>query len=194
MTPPAPRTPRRRWRPGRSLLPLIAAAFALAAVLRIGDGIGLALALDTRSGASPTTCPDPAANTALLRALEDREQKLALREGIIADRAQALRLAEARIDERLATLIAAEDALSKTVAVADSGADADVSRLVTVYENMKPKEAAPLFEAMAPEFAAGFLARMRPEQAAAVLANLTPEVGYSISVIMAGRNAGAPGR
>jgi flagellar motility protein MotE (MotC chaperone) len=194
MKPPAARPPRRPWRPGRTLLPLIAGTFAVAAVMRIGDGVGLALALDAGTGGAATTCPDPAANAALLRALEDRDQKLSLREGIIADRAQALRLAEQRIDERLATLIAAENALSKTVAVADSGADADVARLVTVYENMKPKEAAPLFETMAPEFAAGFLGKMRPEAAAAVLANLTPEVGYSISVIMAGRNAGVPRR
>jgi flagellar motility protein MotE (MotC chaperone) len=78
------------------------------------------------------------------------------------------------------------------VAVADQAADADVTRLVTMYENMKPKEAAPLFEVMAPDFAAGFLARMRPDAAASVLAGLNPKTAYTISVIMAGRNAGVP--
>lgn len=45
---------------------------------------------------------------------------------------------------------------------------------------------------MAPDFAAGFLARMKPETAAAVMASLDPKFAYSVSVIFAGRNAGAP--
>ncbi len=45
---------------------------------------------------------------------------------------------------------------------------------------------------MAPEFAAGFLGRMRPDAAAAVLAGLKPDKAYSISVMIAGRNATAP--
>ena len=80
----------------------------------------------------------------------------------------------------------------RTVAVADQAAEADVARLVTLYESMKPKEAAPVFEAMAPDFAAGFLARMRPDSAAQVLAGLKPETAYAISLLMAGRNANAP--
>ena len=47
-------------------------------------------------------------------------------------------------------------------------------------------------KAMEPDFAAGFLGRMRPDAAAAVMAGLTPETAYSISVILAGRNATAP--
>ena len=68
----------------------------------------------------------------------------------------------------------------------------DLAALTSVYENMKPKEAAPLFEAMDPVFAAGFLARMRPEVAAGIMAKLSPDAAYSISVILAGRNANVP--
>ena len=48
------------------------------------------------------------------------------------------------------------------------------------------------FEEMTPEFAAGFMARMRPDTAAAVMAGLEPATAYSISVVIAGRNARVP--
>ena len=55
-----------------------------------------------------------------------------------------------------------------------------------------PADAAALFQTMAPEFAAGFLGRMRAEAAAAVISGMTPESAYSISVLIAGRNALVP--
>ena len=86
----------------------------------------------------------------------------------------------------------AEEELRTTLAMADGATEADVDRLTTVYEQMKPKESAALFEEMDPNFAAGFLARMRPEAAAGIMAGLSPEAAYTISVVMAGRNSGVP--
>jgi flagellar motility protein MotE (MotC chaperone) len=57
---------------------------------------------------------------------------------------------------------------------------------------MKPADAAALFQAMAPEFAAGFLGRMQPASAAAVISGMPTDQAYSISVLIAGRNALAP--
>ena len=78
------------------------------------------------------------------------------------------------------------------LAVAEKAAEGDLSRLTSVYEAMKPKDAAALFEAMEPEFAAGFLGRMRPDAAAGIMTGLSPETAYMISVVLAGRNARAP--
>ena len=85
-----------------------------------------------------------------------------------------------------------ESDLRKTLALADGAAENDLARLTSVYENMKPKDAAALFETMEPDFAAGFLGRMRPDAAASVMTGLSPGAAYSISVILAGRNANAP--
>lgn len=189
---PAPRKPRRRI--GRGALMLIAALFASSALVRFGSGF--ALALDSADATAPATetaaCIDDQGVMALYTEVQTRERKLAERETVLSDRSKAIALAEKRIEQRLASLVEAEQNLAQTVTIADKAADEDVTRLVTVYENMKPKEAAPLFSAMAPEFAAGFLSRMRPETSAAVMAALDPKVAYTISVIMAGRNAGAP--
>jgi hypothetical protein len=86
----------------------------------------------------------------------------------------------------------AEERLRGLMTLAEDSAEGDLAQLTSVYENMKPKEAALLFERMSPDFAAGFLGRMRPEAAAAIMSGLPPELGYSISVLLAGRNAARP--
>lgn len=193
------RTPWRKTTPGprkrrRGMLPALACIFALAAIVRFGDGMGtiFAFASAQNSSGDDASCSADEGTLSLMNALRERERKVANQEGVIADRMRALELADKRVQERLAALTAAEKELAATVTIADKAAEQDVARLVTVYETMKPKEAAPLFAAMSPEFASGFLSRMRPEAAAAIFAHLDPETAYAISVIVAGRNAGAP--
>ena len=94
--------------------------------------------------------------------------------------------------EDLARLETAEAELRATISVANAAAETDIARLTSVYENMKAENAAPLFQQMEPSFAAGFLGRMRPDAAAAILATLDPELAYTISVVLAGRNADVP--
>ncbi|KEP69709.1 hypothetical protein DL1_02520 [Thioclava dalianensis] len=185
-----------RRRLGRGLLWIIAGLFVSSGVLRLVEAGGSAIARQTESAdaAEQTAgeCVTEPGLMALHAELQSREETLADREGSLLDREQAMSIAQTRLEARLAELRAAEEALSQTVTIADQAAEKDVARLVTLYENMKPKQAAPLFEEMSPEFAAGFLGRMRPEAAAAVLSSLDPKSAYTISVLMAGRNAGAP--
>lgn len=178
--------------------PLIILVFLMACggVLRLGTGIGQALALTAEAetpqgvGTGPVVCPQPP--VALAAALKDRENKVLKDEAKMAEQAAALDLAKTAIDQRLKELTAAENSLKATLALADGAAEGDLSRLTDVYQNMKPKDAAKIFEAMEPEFAAGFIGRMRPESAAAVLAGLQPTTAYTISVLLAGRNADVP--
>lgn len=141
---------------------------------------------------APQACATESDITLVLTQLLEREEALETREGVVMDRIQALAIAETKIQEGLSALIAAEDELKATMALADSAAEDDLLRLTAVYENMKAKEAAALFEAMDPQFSAGFLSRMRPDVAASVMAGLTPQTAYTISVIIAGRNASVP--
>lgn len=128
----------------------------------------------------------------LMEELKQRESRLRAEEERVLARARALEVAERAIDSKLAALNEAESQLRQTLALADGAAEGDLSQLTDVYARMKPKEAAALFETMDPQFAAGFLGRMKPEVAAGIMAKLTPEVAYSISVILAGRNARVP--
>lgn len=143
--------------------------------------------------AEPVLAPtEPVDTGTLLAALQERESRIAQREAQLADRLQALRVTEAEVGAQLAALTEAEERLRQTIALADVAAENDLSTLTQVYENMKPKDAAALFEEMSPEFAAGFLGMMRPDAAAQIMTGLAPETAYTISVILAGRNAGVP--
>lgn len=191
------RRPRRRpgRRSGRGALIVVAALLAGSGVIRIGSGAGLAFANVTahaEAPVAPATCEPDGGAMAMLEALKSRETRVGEREAALADRAQTLSVTETQVTEKLAALVAAEEKLAATMQKAEQASEGDVAQLTAVYENMKPKDAAPVFQQMAPEFAAGFLARMRPDAAAAILSGLDPKAAYTISVLLAGRNATVP--
>ena len=183
--------PRRR---NAGTLYAICGLLLASAILRLGTEVAPAFAETTAQ--VPKSDDDPAIGSvptgALLVAFQEREARLAVREAQLEDRMQALRLAESEVSEKLAALIAAEERLSATISQAERAAATDLERLKSVYENMKPREAAALFEEMPPQFAAGFLGLMRPDAAAAIMTQLSPETAYSFSVVLAGRNARTP--
>ncbi len=137
-------------------------------------------------------CQQPPDVVALMRVLNERKARLDQREKRLQDRLQALNIAQKKLDENRKALVAAEKRLEETLTIADKAAEQDLAKLTAVYEDMKPKNAARLFESMAPEFAAGFLGRMDPQRAAAIMSSIQPQRAYEISLILAGRNAGAP--
>ena len=192
--------PMRLARP--SALLLIALCFLVSGTLRIWEsGAAIAQELGDMAKAAmpaeqvaeaPQMCPPQLEPESLLLAIRERQAALDARETRIDNREQVLRVARLKIEEQLAALEMAEERLKDTIALADQAAEKDIERLTSVYENMKPKNAAEIFETMDVTFAAGFLMRMRPDAAAGVMANLSSEAAYSISVVMAGRNVGVP--
>lgn len=192
------RMPRRR----RGALALIGSLLIASALFRAGADTSrlIANAAETdsapaaaeTSGATPQSEDRPRDPASLLEALDLREARVAERERQIEIRMQALRVAETEIRERLQQLEDAEAELRSTLEIARTAAEDDLRQLTDVYARMKPRQAAALFEEMDPNFAAGFLGRMAPEAAAAIMAGLTPPRAYTISVMLAGRNADAP--
>jgi flagellar motility protein MotE (MotC chaperone) len=181
----------------KSVLVFAAALLLASGGVRIGVGLGPAIAfaeeqLETGDAEQLEESPQPPEIEPVLAALQVRESRVSEREVALENRMFALSVAEEEIAKRLAELEAAEQSLSEAITVSETANDGDITRLTAVYENMKPADAANLFEEMAPDFASGFLVRMRPEAAAAILAGLEPQTAYSISVIIAGRNADAP--
>lgn len=189
-------------RGAKGALTIIATLFLVSGGLRIGLEATEAIAREaiapdaTETALSEPSVPEQCLGDdeliALIEAMDVREDRIRVGEEKIAMRMRALKTADQKIEAKLSELRDAEAKLRATIAVADTAAESDLTRLTTVYENMKPKDAAALFETMAPEFAAGFIGRMRPEAAAGVMTGLSPEVAYSVSVILAGRNANAP--
>ena len=192
----------RHFQTGRGSLLVISGLLIGSAIIRLGLEADKAVATEnpfletTLHPDQPEPAEAPKEDTEnlskLLQSFQEREARIAKLEDQIAVRKKALDVANLEIDRRLAVLEEAEASLRSMLALADTAAEDDLSTLTTVYENMKPKDAAALFEEMEPAFAAGFLGRMRPDAAAGIMAGLSPQVAYSISVILAGRNANAP--
>ncbi len=191
----------RRSRSGKGVLLFVTLLLATSGVFRLAGEPNHVLAQGLKgliddeappAADSDTSCTPPPEISSVLEALDVREARIEEREGALADRLASLSLAEAEIQKNLIKLQEAEERLTNLMALSDGAAEGDLARLTAVYEAMKPKDAAILFQEMAPDFAAGFLGRMRPDLAASVMAGLDPETAYTISVILAGRNANAP--
>ena len=196
-----PRTPppgaaapsRRRAR----VLPLLAALFVLGGMLRLAPGLGAALAQDPihQAGAGDALRPlrtSAASDARLSMEILERERAVAAREAELQEREALLAAAQERVQAQIGALQTAEAELSATMARADRAAEDDIARLVTVFQAMRPEEAAAVFTEMDPDFAAGFLARLQPQSAASILAGLDPRQAYALSAILAGRNALVP--
>ena len=170
------------------------------AILRLATETGPAFAKEF--SAPSAACPDDALKPMhkksdeelelVLIALREREAKLDQRERQLEDLAYALEFTEQAVDRKLAALTDAEVELKNTLDLVTGAAEKDLERLTAMYEQMNPKDSSALFSEMAPKFAAGFLSRMKPDAAASVLSGMDANKAYSISVIMAGRNADLP--
>ncbi|NIY79325.1 MAG: hypothetical protein HWE33_05460 [Rhodobacteraceae bacterium] len=193
---------KRRLRSGRGALWVIAMIFVASAAIRLASGTGAAIAREMselshtetaeNQGQSSELCQTDEESAALIAALLKRERDVEEKELMVAQKMKSIELARAEVLENIAALEDAEARLQATMTRSQTAAEDDLAKLTAVYESMKPKEAAALFEAMSPDFAAGFLGRMRSDAAGAIMAGLTPETAYTISVILAGRNAKAP--
>lgn len=183
----------------KSALAAISALFVISVGLRIAGGTGDALArqFDVFNEEPPLysamidEChPEPGLAETVAE-LTNRKTELDRRENKLREQLLFLEDAEREFKHNLQALAEAENALKATLALADSAAQADIDRLTAVYNQMKSKDAAEIFEQMDPKFAAGFIGQMKPDKAAEVLAGLSPERGYTVSLILAGRNAKA---
>jgi flagellar motility protein MotE (MotC chaperone) len=127
----------------------------------------------------------PECDPRLLRAIEERGRQLDAWSSDLAGRARMLEVIEARVSEQLQAMQAEREALETTLARVDQEAEAGIARLVEIYENMKPKEAARIFAAMPAEVAAGFVRRMAEKKSALVMGNLDAKHAYAITLALA---------
>lgn len=182
----------------KRVLGVVAALFAASIAIRLASGTGLAIAREAERFTQPEeearaqSCEVPPDLSNALALVQERDAALTKAEEDLKLEQHNVALARAEVVRKLTQMEEAEARLRATIALAETAAEDDLGRLTAVYENMKPKDAAALFQAMAPDFAAGFIGRMRPDAAAQVMTGLPPETAYSISVILAGRNANVP--
>lgn len=196
---------RRAENRGRSAMLTLACCFLLSAFVRIAEP-AIALAMEAPAVVADDTAPETPGETAatgaggpthsdlaaLLASLREREGQLDARAEKIAVKAKVIEAAESKLRDQMTRVEEAEERLKTLLRVADGAAEKDVGKLVSAFETMNEKRAAPIFENMDVVFASGLLSRMADGAASNILGALSPEKAYAITVQIAGQNARAP--
>jgi flagellar motility protein MotE (MotC chaperone) len=142
-----------------------------------------------------TTAPNPppsAAERAILERLQERRQELEkrareldIREGLIAD-------AEKRVESKLMQIKEGQQELQTAAQKKEEGEAARFKSLVTMYENMKPRDAAKIFDRLDVNVLLQVASMMSPRSMSEILALMTPDRAEQLTVELANRAKTSP--
>lgn len=138
---------------------------------------------------APQTSP---AERALLERLSERRRELEKRQSELDMRDTLLKAAEKKIEERLNELKQAE---ARIVAATQQKEEVELQRLknlVTMYENMKAKDAAKIFDRLDIKLATEVARIIQPRRMSEILAQMTPESAQKLTVELARRAQSEP--
>jgi flagellar motility protein MotE (MotC chaperone) len=172
----------------------LASALSGFAVLSDAVGPGMATAAESATdGLSVSNLPLP--GTAAVMALPELLAAVAAERDALAARKAALDLHEAEIDLARAAVRKQNEELSRLredvtrlLELAKGGETADVSRLVKIYEAMKPAEAATILQAADLELAVLVIAAMAERNAGPIMAAMAPDRANAVSRILLERS------
>ncbi|MEQ8326994.1 MAG: hypothetical protein RLO15_07905 [Parvibaculum sp.] len=121
----------------------------------------------------------------VLESLSARREELKKRSDALDTREQLLAAAEKRVEDRIAELKAIEARISKQIGAQDAESEQRMAGLVSMYETMKPKDAARIFERLDMGVLIDVVKRMQPRKMSAVLAAMDPVVAQDLTVELA---------
>ncbi|MGJ8531599.1 MAG: MotE family protein [Alphaproteobacteria bacterium] len=129
----------------------------------------------------------PARNTELsiLESLRNRRKVLMQREEELQLRENLIEAAEGRLESRIGQLEALEQRLQAATEAELGARKEELRGLVTMYETMKPKEAARIFDRLQMDVLIDVVLAMNPRKMASVLASMNPEAAQRLTIEMA---------
>jgi flagellar motility protein MotE (MotC chaperone) len=139
--------------------------------------------------------PDPAqpvsaSERALLERLQARRQELEARAREIDIRENLLKSAEKRIEGKVEELKAVESRIGAATEQKKEVEDARLKGLVTMYEGMKPKDAAKVFDRLEMPVLFEIASKIAPRKMSDILGLMSPEAAERLTVEMARRAGG----
>jgi flagellar motility protein MotE (MotC chaperone) len=139
--------------------------------------------------------PDPAqpisaSERAILERLQARRQELEARAREIDIRENLLKSAEKRIEGRVEELKAVEARIGAATEQKKEAEDVRLKGLVTMYEGMKPKDAAKVFDRLEMPVLFEIASKIAPRKMSDILGLMSPETAERLTVEMARRAAG----
>lgn len=123
----------------------------------------------------------------VLQSLGERRGQLDAREQAMDTQIKLLTAAELKLDAKIKALSALKAELQALTAQTSQQQKAESDRLVSVYEKMKPKAAAPIFAALADDVRLPVAAKLRPQTLAAILAEMEPGEAKKLTERLAAR-------
>jgi flagellar motility protein MotE (MotC chaperone) len=129
-----------------------------------------------------------AGERAVLESLVQRRQELEARAREIEVRENLLKASEQRIEARLQELQDAEAKLNGTIKKRDETEIAKFKNLVTMYENMKAKDAAKVLERLELRILIEVVNLMNPRRMSDILAQMSPEAAEKLTIEIANRS------
>lgn len=132
-----------------------------------------------------------AAERAVLESLGRRRESLQQQEGQLDLREKLLQATEERIEKRVEELKKLEERIEAAVEEKKQQEENEIAGLVTMYENMKPKDAARIFDRLSLPILMKVVRQMKPRKMADILAKMHPEAAERLTVAIAS-NASAP--
>jgi len=139
-------------------------------------------ALAKEAGLSP-------AELRVLQSLGARRGQLDQREQDIDVQLQLLAAAEAKLDAKMKALTGLKGDISGLLGQVDAQKQAEVDRLVVVYQGMKPKDAAARMTLLSDEVRLPIAAKMKERALSQVLANMAPADAKILTERLAARMA-----
>ncbi|MFB9265759.1 MotE family protein [Bradyrhizobium erythrophlei] len=134
--------------------------------------------------------PVSASERAILERLQARRQELEQRAREVEIRESLLKAAEKRIEAKVDEA-KANDAKSSAAAAAKAEADAARFKgIVTMYENMKPKDAAKVFDRLEMNVLYDIASQIQPRKMSDILGLMQPEAAERLTVELARRAGG----
>jgi flagellar motility protein MotE (MotC chaperone) len=130
--------------------------------------------------------PSPGERT-VLESLNQRRQELEARARALDMRESLLAAAEKRIEARVSELKDLEARFNAGVRKHDDVEAAQFKGLVTMYETMRPKDAAKIFDSLDLKIQVDLVAQMNPRKMADILAQMSPEVAEKLTTEIAHR-------
>lgn len=153
---------------------------------------GAALAVD-EEGADPegrTVRPGDeivGARADILARLAERRKELDERAGELDMRETLLKAAERRVEERIAALRSIEERVMAIERKRDEEKQAQLKGLITMYETMKPKDAARIFSQLRIDLLVELVEQMNARKMAEILAAMENEAAERLTLAIAER-------
>ncbi|QDG76821.1 MotE family protein [Labrenzia sp. PHM005] len=133
-----------------------------------------------------------AAERAVLESLGKRRQNLQKQEGQLDLREKLLQATEERIEQRVEELKQLEARINSAVEQKKKQEENEIAGLVTMYENMKPKDAARIFDRLSLPILMKVVRQMKPRKMSAILAKMSPDAAEQLTVAIASQSSEQP--